>query len=138
MNPSDIPPTVFMRNALESASKAEIKATVIYTVEKNGKQITRVDTNAGPEGMARHLATARIQDGAIERAAVALHEFRPPELAQLPEAERSQYDKCVLCGESVNWSGLDEPDRSGHRDIVKLVLGHALAAPPASAGLVSV
>lgn len=138
MNPSDVPPTVFVHSALEAMSKAKIEATVIYTVEKNGKRITRAETNGGPVGMARQLAAVRISDGAIERAAVAMHEFRPPELAQLPEAERSLYDVCVLCGETASWSLLSEPDRDGHREIVKLVLGHAMAGAPASSGLVSV
>jgi len=138
MNPSDIPPTVFMRNALEAAERANIKATVIYTVEKNGKQITRVDTNVGPEGMARHLATARIQDGAIERAAVALHMFRLQLPSDIDAETRAEMDRCPLCGEAAGWDQLSDPDRDGHREIVKYVLGHALAAPPASAGLVSV
>lgn len=138
MNLKDIPPTVLVRNALEAFTKAEIKATVIYSVDKNGRQITRADTNVGPQGMARHLAAVRVQDGAIERAAIALHEFRlelPPELDTTEE--RAAMDKCPLCGMSENWSVLGEPDRDGHRQIVKFVVGHALAAPPSS-NLVSV
>ena len=69
MNPKDIPPTAFVHSALEALSKAEIEATVIYTVEKNGKRITRADSNKGPVGMARQLAAVRIGEGAIERAA---------------------------------------------------------------------
>ncbi len=88
--------------------------------------------------MARQLATVRIADGSVERAAVALHEFR----LQLPEdvtAEvKAEMDKCPLCGLADNWSTLAEADRDGHRKIVQFVLGHALAAPPASAGLMSV
>ena len=138
MNPSDIPPTVFIRNALEAASKAQIEATVIYVVEKNGKRITRVDTNAGPIGMARHLATARVGDGAVERAAIALHTFRIQLPDNVDETTRAEMDKCPLCGTAEAWSDVSEPDREGHYAIVKFVLGHALAAPPAAAGLVSV
>lgn len=138
LSPSDVPPKAFVHSALVALSGAKIEATVIYTVEKNGKRTTRADSNNGPVGMARQLAAVRISDGSVERAAVALHEFR----LQLPEdvtAEvRAEMDKCPLCGEAANWSTLDEGDRDGHRTIVKLILGHALAAPPAAAPLVSV
>jgi hypothetical protein len=140
MNPSDIPPTAFVRSALEAMSKAKIEATVIYTVEKNGKRSTRADTNSGPVGMARQLAAVRISDGAIERAAVALHEFRvevPPDVVLEPD-DAEKIAQCMLCREKGNWSSLSDQDRDGHREIVKLVLGHALAGPPTSAGLVSV
>ncbi len=138
MNPADIPPTVLVRNALEAFSKAKIKATVLFSVEKNGKIITRADTNVGPQGMAQHLAAARIQDGAIERAAVALHEARvqlPPDAS---DVDKVTFDVCAVCGQAENWSTLDDAGREFHRSIVKLVVGCALAAPPATSPLVSV
>lgn len=138
MNPSDIPPTAFIRSALEAASKAEIEATVIYTVAKNGKRITRVDSNGGPVLMARHLAAVRIGEGAIERAAIALHEFRLKLPENLDDDSRAAMNICPVCGTADSWNDTSEPDRDGHREIVKIVLGHALAAPPATGSLVTV
>lgn len=138
LSPSDIPPTTFVRSALQALSKADIEATVIYTVDKNGKRTTRADSNNGPVGMARQLASVRISDGAIERSAVALHEFRLQLPDDVTDVVKAEMDKCPLCGEAANWSMLDDGDREGHRTIVKLILGNALAAPPAAAPLVSV
>lgn len=138
MNPSDIPPPAFVRSALEAMSKAAIETTVIYTVEKNGKRITRVDSNGGPVLMARHLAAVRIGDGAIERAAVGLHEFRLKLPDDLDAEARAAMNICPVCGTAETWNEMSEPDRDGHREIIKVVLGHALAAPPATGSLVTV
>lgn len=135
MNPSDVPPTVFVESALKAMAKANIEATVIYVVDKNGKRITRAATNGQPVDMARHIASVRIQDGSIERAAVAMHTFRP-QMAPgetLPE----ELNVCVVCHLVDAWENLEDVDKEGHREIVKLVLGNALAQV-ASAPLVSV
>ena len=133
MNPKDIPPTAFVHSALEALSKAEIEATVIYTVEKNGKRITRADSNKGPVGMARQLAAVRIGEGAIERAAIALHEFRLKLPDSLDDDSKAAMNICPVCGTADSWDETSEPDRHGHREIVKIVLGHAMASPPAAA-----
>lgn len=136
MNPSDIPPTALVRSALEAFSKADVEATVLYTVEKNGKRITRADSNGGPVLMARQLAAVRISDGAFERAAIGLHEFRLKLPDDIDAETRAEMDKCPVCGETGAWNDMSEPDRDGHRALAKVVIAHALSAPPATGPMV--
>ena len=64
---------------------------------------------------------------------MALHEFRLKLPDNLDDDSRAAMDQCPLCGETTPWEEMGEPDRDGHRAIVKVVLGHAMAAPPAAA-----
>jgi len=148
MNPRDIPPNVFVNSFLESAAKVAIEATVIYTVEKNGKRKTSAVSNMGPEGIARAANVLKFGDGAIERAAIALHEFRikiegeiTPGNEELAAVVRTEMQKCFICRESVPWDQLDEPDRHGHRELAKAAIAAALmgaATAPPTTPLVSV
>jgi len=148
MNPGDLPPTVLVRSFLEAASKGELEATVIYTVVKNGKRKTSAVSNMGPEGIARAANVLKFGDGAIERAAIALHEFRltlsgeiTPGNEELAAEIRAELAKCYICHESVPWDKLDEPDRHGHRELAKAAIAGALmgaATTPPTTPLVSV
>ena len=143
MNPSDIPPDVFINSFLKSASNVSIEATVIYTVEKNGKRKTTAASNKGPEGVARAANVLKFGDGSIERAAVAMHTFRvkPPENVseemRAAMAEELNAFPCYICHLSEPWEQLDEVDKTGHRELVKVALGAALQAM-ATSPLVSV
>jgi hypothetical protein len=144
MNPRDIPPNVFINSFLDSAAKVAIEATVIYTVEKNGKRKTSAVSNKGPEGIARAANVLKFGDGSVERAAIALHEFRitfKGDTSELPEDVLAEMKKCFICRESVPWDKLDEPDRHGHRELAKAAIAAALmgaATTPPTTPLVSV
>jgi hypothetical protein len=130
MNPADIPPNVFIESALKAMAKANIEATIVYTVEKNGKRKTSAASNKGPEGIARAANVLKFGDGAIERAAVAMHAFRV-----IPTPEELNF--CYVCHLADPWEQLEDVDKEGHRELVKVVLGSALAQV-ASTPLVSV
>ncbi|HEV3059650.1 MAG TPA: hypothetical protein VGY48_15475 [Vicinamibacterales bacterium] len=129
MNPSDVPPTAFIQSFLLAAQKAEIEATVVYTVNKNGVRKTSASSNKGPEGIAFAAKVLKTGDTSVEQAAIALHEFRikfEGDISGLPEDVQAEMNKCFVCREPTPWDQLDEPDRSGHREIAKAVIAAAL------------
>lgn len=116
LNPKDIPPSVLARSYLEAAAKNGIEATVIYTEDKRGELRTTAVSNKGPEGVARAAAALKIGDGAIERAAIAQHDFR---VGGSP---------CFMCQGEEPWDKIDETDKHGHRELAKIALAAAMAA----------
>jgi hypothetical protein len=124
MEPAEVPTEIFVQSAIASFSKAHIEVAVIYTTtDENGNRVTGASSNKGPEGLARAARALKIGNGAVEQAAIAMHGFRIGE-----EGKPIEFDVCYVCHLGHAWDALDDVDKEGHRALVKVVLGTALAA----------
>lgn len=83
------------------------EATVVW---QNAKGKGAVTSNAGKEGIMRAAARLTIKDGAIERAARAMHEHMVAQPGQ----------------PAPSWEALNQQEREAIRTLVKVVIAKAL------------
>jgi hypothetical protein len=133
IDPKAIPVRVIIGSMLKALGQRTVEACVVF---REGTHAAVMSNREGADAMAR--AVFAIQDGALEKAAVALHASRlePPkgEASGGEPPEQTALCNLVACagheleaGGPVTWENLPEPLKEAHRLVAKAVVATAVA-----------
>lgn len=137
MSASDVPFPALVKGFLLAAQEHHYETTVV-AIPRNGGP-TSVSSNNGETGIAKARAQLLIQNGAIERTAMALHNFRFVEHGKTldPEMDMCSIGVCLNAGARgedgefvmagrMPWGELPDIIKEAHRTFAKVVIGTAL------------
>ena len=137
MPASDVPFPDLVRGFLVAAQEHHYE-TVVVAIPRNGGA-TVLSSNNGETAIAKARAQLLIQNGAIERTAMALHNFRFVEEGKKLDSEmdmcslgacmeagaRGQDGAFVMAGK-MPWDALPDVIKEAHRTLATVVIGTAL------------
>lgn len=133
----NVPFPDLVRGFLVAAQEDHYETTVI-AIPRNGGA-TVVSSNNGETAIGKARAQLLIQNGAIERTAMALHAFRFVEEGKKlePDMDMCSLGACLSAGArapdgtftpagAIPWDDLPEVIKEAHRTLAKVVIGAAL------------
>lgn len=127
IDPNAIPIRALIGSALKALAQRKVEACVVY---REGANAAVMANREGAEAMARSVFA--IEDGALEKAAIALHASR----LEPPSEALASLSLCtlVICaghelekGGPVTWDDLPETVKEAHRLVAKTVVAAAVA-----------
>ena len=134
---SDVPFRDIIKGFLKAAQEEHHDTTVVAVPRNGGPTI--VSSNNGETAIGKARAQLLIQNGAIERTAMALHNFRFVEKGKTldPEMDMCSIGVCLNAGSTqpngefllagkMPWDELPEIIREAHRTLATVVIGTAL------------
>lgn len=134
---ADVPFPDLVRGFLVAAREYHYETTVVAVPRKGGPTV--VSSNNGETGIGKARAQLLVQNGAIERTAMALHEFRFVEEGKTidPDMDMCSFSACMSAGErqpdetmvmaaALPWDRLPDVLKEAHRTMAKVLIGSAL------------
>lgn len=135
--PSDVPFPDLVRGFLLAAQEHHYETTVIAVPRSSGPTV--VSSNNGEVAIGKARAQLLIQNGAIERTAMAMHAFRFVEEGKQvdPDMDMCSLGACLSAGArgpdgtftpagALPWDALPDVIKEAHRTLAKVVIGAAL------------
>lgn len=133
----DVPFPDLVRGFLMAAREHHYETTVVAVPRNQGPAV--VSSNNGETGIGKARAQLLVQDGAIERTAMALHQFRFVEEGKTLDADMDacSFAACMGAGErqpdgtmvmasQLPWDKLPDVLKEAHRTMAKVLIGSAL------------
>jgi hypothetical protein len=143
MPASDVPFPDLVRGFLLAAQEHHYE-TVVVAIPRNGGA-TVLSSNNGEVAIGKARAQLLVQNGAIERTAMALHSFRFVEKGKMldPEMDMCSLGACLGAGArgpdgefvmagKMPWGELPDVIKEAHRTLAAVVIGNALTGGEAS------
>lgn len=129
MNANDLPIPVLIRSFLQAMTVKKVEAVVVAMPTRNGVNPS-IASNAGDAAVQRARIMLAVPDGAIERVAQAVHEFRLIEQGKQiePEMDICSFLPCAGGGGKTSWAELPNQLKEVHRVFAKVILA-AIAQP---------
>lgn len=137
MSGSDVPFPALVKGFLLAAQEHHYE-TVVIAIPRNGGS-TVMSSNNGETAIAKARAQLLIQNGAIERTAMAMHAFRFVEKGKPldPDMDMCSLGACLSAGArgpddvfvpagAMPWDALPDVIKEAHRTLAKVVIGAAL------------
>lgn len=123
MGLADVPPQVIVQSFLQAMRKINCDAVVVCALQPGGQLATAMSNN-GPEGVAKAAQALTVKEGAIDKAAEAIHNMRArvPEGVELTEQEMVALTKCFVCSRSETFEELDDDTKKFHRALAEVVV----------------
>lgn len=123
MGLADVPPQVLVMSFLQAMQKIGCDAVVVCALQPKGPLASAMSNN-GPAGVAAAAQALTVKEGAIDKAAEAIHNMRAkaPEGAELTEQEVDALGKCLVCSKGEKFEELDDNTKKFHRAIAEVVI----------------